>query len=256
MKSAFKHSRRYFLQTAAPAVVGSISSIASILSHAQAPALVTSERLRPQLLHGVQSGDTTYNSSMVWARTDRESKMWVEWDTVEKFTNPRRISAPYALEDTDFTARIDLNPLPSGEDIFYRVRFEDLRSGAMSGDVQGHFRTPHRSKKSIRFLWSGDTAGQGWGINPEQGGMTTYEVMRSLNPDFFIHSGDNIYADGPIKSEVLITQGPLKGMIWKNIVTEEKSKVAETLNEFRGNFRYNMMDHNVRRFNSEVSQIW
>jgi alkaline phosphatase D len=256
MKSAFKHSRRYFLQTAAPAVVGSISSIASILSHAQAPALVTSERLRPQLLHGVQSGDTTYNSSMVWARTDRESKMWVEWDTEEKFTNPRTIAAPYALEDTDFTARIDLNPLPSGEDIFYRVRFEGLRSGAMSGDVQGHFRTPHRSKKSIRFLWSGDTAGQGWGINPEQGGMTTYEVMRSLNPDFFIHSGDNIYADGPIKSEVLITQGPLKGMIWKNIVTEEKSKVAETLNEFRGNFRYNMMDHNVRRFNSEVSQIW
>ena len=86
--------------------------------------------------------------------------------------------------------------------------------------------------------------------------MTIYETMRKLNPDFFIHSGDNIYADNPIKAEVIITEGPLKGMVWKNIVTEEKSKVAETLKEFRGNYRYNMMDDNMRRFNSEIAQIW
>ena len=29
---------------------------------------------------------------------------------------------------------------------------------------------------------------------------------------------------------------------WRNLVTEETSKVAETLNEFRGRHRYNMMD--------------
>ena len=42
------------------------------------------------------------------------------------------------------------------------------------------------------------------------------------------------------------------GEIWKNIVTEEKSKPAETLAEFRGNYKYNLLDKNVRAFNAEV----
>ncbi len=256
MQNDTKPSRRLFLQKGAPFLVGVSGGLSSILGHAQAPSLVSSEASRPKILHGVQSGDTFNGSGMVWSRSDRESKMWVQWDTVEKFTNPRQVAAPYALEDTDFTARLDLSSLPAGENIFYKIQFEDLKTGVMSEEVMGHFRTPSMRKKSIRFLWSGDTAGQGWGINLEQGGMKCYEAMRSLNPDFFIHSGDNIYADGPIKAEVMITEGPLKGMVWKNLVTPEKSKVAETLGEFRGNYRYNMMDPNVRRFNSEVSQIW
>lgn len=256
MDSKTLKSRRLFLNTSSSVLVGSSASLSSIFSFAQAPAIISSEASRPQMQLGVQSGDTLLGSSMVWSRADRESKMWVQWDTVEKFKNPRKIPASYALENSDFTARIDLSELPSGENIFYKVQFEDLKSGTMSEEVMGHFRTPSLVKKNIRFVWSGDTAGQGWGINLEQGGMKCYEAMRSLNPDFFIHSGDNIYADGPIKPEVLITEGPLKGMVWKNLVTPEKSKVAETLNEFRGNYRYNMLDPNVRLFNSQVSQIW
>ena len=42
------------------------------------------------------------------------------------------------------------------------------------------------------------------------------------------------------------------GGTWRNITTEEKSKVAETLAEFRGNFRYNLLDENLRRFNAQV----
>jgi phosphodiesterase/alkaline phosphatase D-like protein len=34
------------------------------------------------------------------------------------------------------------------------------------------------------------------------------------------------------------------------------AKVAETLNEFRGRHRYNLLDENVRGFNAEVPQIW
>ncbi|MBW4497199.1 MAG: alkaline phosphatase D family protein [Oscillatoria princeps RMCB-10] len=42
------------------------------------------------------------------------------------------------------------------------------------------------------------------------------------------------------------------GSIWKNITTHEKSKVAETLAEFRGNYLYNFLDDNLRRFNAQV----
>jgi alkaline phosphatase D len=78
--------------------------------------------------------------------------------------------------------------------------------------------------------------------------MRLYEVMRRASPDFFIHSGDQIYADGPIQAEVKLADGTL----WKNVTTPEKSKVAETLAEYRGNFAYNLLDDHKRRFCAEV----
>ena len=115
----------------------------------------------------------------------------------------------------------------------------------------GHWRSAVHGG-DLRFLWGGDTAGQGWGINPGFGGMKIYEAMRQRSPLFFIHSGDNIYADGPI-AESVVAEG---GQVWRNIVTPQVAKVAETLDEFRGRYRYNLLDENVRRFNAEVPQIW
>jgi alkaline phosphatase D len=153
------------------------------------------------------------------------------------------------LEANDYTARVNLEGLPAGQQIFYRVSFQDLGyTRVYSNTVNGTFRTPSKFPKDVFFAWSGDTAGQGWGINPDFGGMKIYETMRKLKPDFFIHSGDNIYADGPIQPEVKLDDGS----IWKNITIPEKSKVAETLAEFRGNYKYNLMDENIKRFNAEV----
>jgi len=81
--------------------------------------------------------------------------------------------------------------------------------------------------------------------------MRTYATMLRNRPVFFIHCGDNIYADGPIAPEVKLPNGET----WKNIVTEEKSKPAETLAEFRGNYKYNLFDANVRAFNAEVPML-
>jgi alkaline phosphatase D len=232
------------------------SGLAGVLAHAQAPAIVSADKSRPGFPSGVQSGDALADRAIVWSRADRAARMWVEWSTAASFANAQRVRGPHALETSDYTARIDLAGLPAGQDIFYRVIWEDLQGGALSQPMAGHLRTAPAARRNVRFLWSGDTAGQGWGINLEQGGMKIYEAMRQLNPDFFIHNGDTIYADGPIKAEVVIADGPLKGMVWKNLVSEEKSKVAETLKEFRGAYRYNNLDANMVRFNSEVMQIW
>ena len=45
------------------------------------------------------------------------------------------------------------------------------------------------------------------------------------------------------------------GTIWKNIVTPAKAKVAETLDEYRGNHLYNRLDEHYRRFQSQVGQV-
>jgi len=164
-------------------------------------------------------------------------------------SRPRRFVGPLAETTTDYTAQLQLEHLPPGQDVFYRVRFESAQDqGVLSEPFVGHFRTAPVRPRDVTFVWGGDTAGQGWGIDPDRGGMLTYETMRRLSPDFFIHSGDVIYADGPLLPEVPLPDGG----VWRNVVTPEKSKVAETLEEFRGNHRYNLLDLNVRRFNAEV----
>jgi alkaline phosphatase D len=204
---------------------------------------------RPLVTHGVQSGDVSVDSGMVWARADRPSRMRVEAATTDSFKDIRHAVFVDALPESDFTAKVLLEGLPSGQDIFYRVSFQDLASPTIvSEPAIGRFRTAPADRRSVSFAWSGDTAGQGWGIDESRGGMKTYATMLRHRPDFFIHSGDTIYADGPIQAE----QTTPGGGIWKNIVTEDKSKPAETLGEFRGNYKYNLIDKNLRAFNADV----
>ena len=154
-----------------------------------------------------------------------------------------------ALPETDFTAKALIEDLPPGQDIFYRLRFQDLWSPqAVSDAVIGRFRTASTDRRSISFVWSGDTAGQGWGIDPSRGGMRTYRTMLHSRPDFFVHCGDSIYADCTVPTQQTLPNGET----WRNIVTEEKSNVATSLNDYRGNYKYNLLDENLRDFNAEV----
>ncbi|MEO1092288.1 MAG: alkaline phosphatase D family protein [Pseudomonadota bacterium] len=239
-------SRRTLLR--ASAATGLVGAVTPKLALAQTTVL----RERIGLPYGVQTGDVSGDRAILWARADRPGRMMVEWSTTEGFRDPRQLHGPAALEDTDYTAKLDLTGLPADQTIFYRVSFTDLADVNVASEaVSGRLRTPPQAKRNVRFVWSGDTAGQGWGINPDFGGMRIYEAMRQVEPEFFIHSGDTIYADGPIAAE---KEQP-DGSVWKNVTTEEKSKVAETLREFRGNYAYNLMDDNVRAFNAEVSMF-
>jgi phosphodiesterase/alkaline phosphatase D-like protein len=153
---------------------------------------------RPRITCGLQSGDVSTDSAIVWARADRPARMQVDCSTVESFATIVRSSSIDALPDHDFTAKLLLEGLPPGQEIFYRVRFDDIGEG-IAGETQiGHFRTAPLEPRSLSFVWSGDTAGQGWGIDPSRGGMRTYAAMLENRPDFFIHSGDSIYADCPV----------------------------------------------------------
>ncbi|MBT2409740.1 alkaline phosphatase D family protein [Streptomyces sp. ISL-12] len=216
-----------------------------------APAFARSGR--PGAGWGVQAGDVSAHSGLVWVRSDRPARMIVETSATESFRNPRRWRGPLLGSGTDFTGTTRLSGLPAGEQIHYRVLLADPDDPRRTGEpVTGTFRTASDSRRDgVRFVWSGDQAGQGWGINPDIGGYRIYDAMGKLDPDFFLCSGDNIYADGPIPS----TQALPDGSAYRNITTEEKSKVAESLNEFRGAFRYNLLDDNLRRFNAQVPSI-
>ena len=268
--------RRRFIQHSA-----SYLGVAVAATTWGAPALVAAQSVRPNLPYGLQLGDTSlvllgrrgqdrnddYNDfddamrdgavqarSIVWARSDKPARMVLEWDTTDSFTHPRKIIGPYALESSDFTARVDLTQLPLGQRIFTRVAMEDLSTGRTRSEwITAQFRTPSvDARRALRFVWGGDTAGQNYGINPDFGGMRIYEVMRQRDPDFFVHCGDTIYADGPMTAQRAVEGGA----IWKNLIAEGVEKVAETQDEYRGRYRYNLRDTNVQKFSLQVPQLW
>ncbi len=228
-------------------------------------------RKRLTLPSGIATGDVTSGSAVLWSRASGPGRLIATLRTTDddgrvlrgKGAFERVLRSGWATEESDFTAKIDARKLPSGSRFQLSLRFED-EHGVPGEVVHGSFTTPDgpgalgrgqgrgpQHQRGQSFVWTGDTAGQGWGINEEIGGMLGYRAMHETRPDFFIHCGDTIYADGPISAEVVEPDG----RIWKNLVTEEVSKVAETLNEYRGRHRYNMMDSSLRAMYAEVPVI-
>src|SRR5262249_14655289 len=104
-------TRRNFLATASSAMVCM-------------PAFVRAGE-RPQVTHRIQSGDVSIDSGVVWARADRPARMLIEVATTESFRNVRNALYVDALPETDFTAKALIEGLPAGQDIFYRIQFQD-----------------------------------------------------------------------------------------------------------------------------------
>lgn len=201
---------------------------------------------RPLFTSGVQSGDVGANSGVIWTRVDRPSRLHVEYSTTDIFSDAVRLAPIDVTPETDLAGKLLLQGLPADQDIFYRFRAADLQDvNSLSDPILGQFRTAPLQKRSVRFAWSGDTAGQGWGIDEE--GMRTYSTIAYHRPDFMIHSGDTIYADNPMPDEI----GLRDGGVWKNrIVTDAKRGIAQTLDQFRGQWTYNLLDAHVKELNA------
>lgn len=69
-------SRRQFLRA------GAAAAVTVVALPGRAPVFV---RSRPQLTHGIQSGDVTSATGIVWGRGDRPSRMLVEVARAPRF---------------------------------------------------------------------------------------------------------------------------------------------------------------------------
>jgi alkaline phosphatase D len=238
--------RRSFL-TGAAAGAGTLA-LGSLPARAAGPrfgASLGSSRLT--LPSGIQTGDVTSTSAVLWSRADGRGRLVA---TVTSGATSREVLGSWATEATDHTAKLLLQGLRPGREYDVRIEFED-EDGRRSEPASGSFRTASAHPAPTSFVWTGDTCGQGWGINEEIGGLLGYRAMHATRPDFFVHAGDTVYADGPISEEVVEPDG----QVWRNLVIPEVTKVAETLGEFRGRHRYTLMDRNVREMYAEVPVI-
>ncbi|WP_317930267.1 alkaline phosphatase D family protein [Halioxenophilus sp. WMMB6] len=230
------------------------------LTGCQSYSLAISETSDPtntpaSVITGISSGDISPDGAVIWSRCNTPALMHVEVSADPGFGHITQFTGSAALAPTDFNAKTVVTGLLPGQTWFYRVRFESLLvPGSFSEPLYGQFKTAPVIAGDLRFCWSGDTAGQGFGVDAERGGMLTYQAMRQQEPDFFVHCGDLIYADNPIPATIDLPDGT----VWHNLVTPGKSKVAETIQDFRENYYYNFLDTHFVDFHRHVAtlQMW
>jgi len=202
----------------------------------------------PSITHGVQAGDVQSGTANIWARWDGPARMVVDWATSEGGTW-RSVAGPLVTPRTGYAGVVALAGLPDAQRIVYRVRFTREAARGESEVEQGTFVTPHAA--NLRVAWTGDTCGQGFGRNPDWGGLRGYAAVRAAQPDVFVNSGDLIYADNPIEAVTTTVDG----RTWRNITNERVARVAEELDDFRARFAYNLEDDHVRALARDVATV-
>ena len=105
-------TRRRFLATSGAATA--LATIGGIASP-----FISRASDRPLITHGLQSGDVSVDSGVIWARVDRPSHMLVEIATTDSFKDVRNAAFVDALPESDLTAKLLLENLPAAQEIFY-----------------------------------------------------------------------------------------------------------------------------------------
>ncbi|MCB9705878.1 MAG: alkaline phosphatase D family protein [Myxococcales bacterium] len=215
----------------------------------RAPAFIRRDAARPLIPEGALAGDVGEDSALIWSRCDRQATMVVEWSAGSA---RGRVYGPSVGPASDFAGTTMLRDLPAGAAVEYRVRFLAEDGRTRSAPVEGLLRTAPVGGQPLRILWSGDTCGQGYGIDAARGGLQTYAAMLARAPDLFVHCGDLIYADNPIPATIKLADGTE----WRNQTMAGREKVAETIDEFRAAYRYNLLDEHYARFHRTVATIF
>jgi len=139
--------------------------------------------------HGVASGEVTPASAVVWTRVDREVVLTLEVSDTKAFTTPLTLTAA-ALAANDFTAKALVFPLKPATRYFFR-----WRHGNAVSDVGTFVTAPLLTRRSFRFVWSGDSDPSRIGGLPVFNNWEALDAARGEQPDFFVYLGDTIYSD-------------------------------------------------------------
>lgn len=209
----------------------------------------------PNLVTGISAGDISHDGAVIWSRCDQAAVMQVLVADNPEFYRGKLFTGSQTSEREDFNGKTLITGLTPGHTWYYKVWFESLTNPPLiSNSALGRFKTAPVTATDIRFCWSGDTAGQGYGIDLNHDGFATYGAILRQNPDFFVHCGDLIYADNPILPSKTLADGS----DWQNQVAYGVDKVAESTQEFRGRYYYNYLDTHFSALHRQVAsfQMW
>ena len=148
----------------------------------------------------IASGDITSERAVLWGQIETAADMEVEYSRSPYFTDSQRIQGPFVDEDSDFSGHVEVQNLAPATRYYYRLVFRE-RTGSpnekLTVSAVGTFQTAPlaSSPTAVRFVFSGDLGGQGF-CRQEDQGYRIFSAMLEQAPDFFVATGDFIYADG------------------------------------------------------------
>ena len=203
----------------------------------------------------VQSGEVSDSSINIMARCNSEV------DSLAcLFVDGTLIMEQQVYSADDYTVTFHVEDLMSDTMYTYKVTCMSLNpmipTSVASMDASFTTLVGTHDEAAVSFVWVADLAGQGWGRNPDfsvmtpsgeevEGGYVVFEVMEGLAPDFTLFQGDMIYADNAIPPTKAIPTS-IGGGTWTN--NPPKDFIAETLDEFRDNWKYNFSDDKMQSF--------
>jgi phosphodiesterase/alkaline phosphatase D-like protein len=143
---------------------------------------------------GVESGDVTSNSAVLWTRVDQDTWIRVYISrSPDVFNTWGFESSAHATVDNDYTAKTTVTGLSANTLYYYR-----WIAGNQWSDV-GQFKTAPLLTDAVdlSFTWSGDTDSSVDNHTGTQifGSWSPLMAALSEKPDFFIYLGDVIYSD-------------------------------------------------------------
>ncbi len=105
-----------------------------------------------------------------------------------------------ALVDNDFTVNHAFESLKPATT--YTVILESKASGTK---YEGTFTTANPADQVIPVSFTSTTCQYFWSFDDSLRGFKSYDLMNSMNPDFFVQTGDYVYYDkpGPLSKDIL-----------------------------------------------------
>ncbi|HKA33189.1 MAG TPA: alkaline phosphatase D family protein, partial [Candidatus Binatia bacterium] len=207
-------SRRDFLRLAAQAGIA-----APLILNGSGCAVLGHDRFDDEtgLSLGYVAGDVTADGAVVWLRAEPGSSATIEYAKDPALAGAASTAPVPIVAESDYTAQITLRGLDPAAVYYYRA----VVAGKKPGPV-ARFKTAPRADDAamVKFCFSGDTRES---YKP----FTIMDAIGSMQPDFFVHLGDTIYAD--------------------------RGGTASRLQEFWAKYRANRDDAPSRRLCSQAS---
>jgi alkaline phosphatase D len=191
---------------------------------------------QPAITHGPISGEVSDTSVVLWARGNVTGTLEFEVADNAEFSGDLLTGSAGVAADGDFTGETLVEGLTPGQTYFYRV---SLAADSVTSDpVEGQFTTAPAADApaAFDFVFGACLGGQGYCRDPETG-WAIFNTMLAEEPDFFLITGDSIYA-----SSACPTPNNLPGA----------ETPAQTLTDFRARYRYHLEDENYANFLAQV----
>jgi len=183
--------------------------------------------------HGPFSGECGVDdaSIVIWARANAPGGKY-RFSIKNRLGGELRRKLVVARKENDYTMKAKFSGLAPTE-----------KYTATVGGRSCSFYTAATEDQSFSFIFGSCLGGQGYGRTKE--GWKIFDEARKYSPNFFLFTGDTIYADAKIPEVATLMDGTKRTNLPHDVI-------CKTIDQFRDRYKYQLEDPSYARFLSQT----